>query len=76
MLSKTLSELFPRSVIIEICFPLEILKKTGSAALCDFEKASIKENHTKNIGQCDAMLFFNPNGILAKKVREKLNLTL
>lgn len=44
--------------------------------IIDFEKASLKENHTKNIGQCDAMLFFNPNATMAKKVREKLNLTL
>jgi putative serine/threonine protein kinase len=45
--------------------------------IIDFEKATIKENnHTKNIGQINAMLFFNPNGALAQKVREKLNLTL
>ena len=45
--------------------------------IIDFEKSSIKEsNHTKNIGQLNAMLFYNPNGALAKKVREKLNLTL
>lgn len=55
--------------------------KTHSAkyipVIIDFEKSTIKENnHTKNIGQIEAMLFFNPNGAIAKKVREKLNLTI
>ncbi|MFA6269568.1 MAG: hypothetical protein WCW13_02960 [archaeon] len=55
--------------------------KSGEAkytpVIIDFEKSTIKENnHTKNIGQVDAMLFFNPNGALAQRVREKLNLTL
>lgn len=45
--------------------------------IIDFEKATIKEeNHTKNTGQLFAMCFFNPNGAIAKKIREKLNLTL
>ena len=45
--------------------------------IIDFEKSTIKENnHTKNIGQLFAMCFFNPNGTIAKKIREKLNLTL
>lgn len=45
--------------------------------IIDFEKATIKEeNHTKNTGQLFAMCFFNPNGAIAKRIREKLNLTL
>ena len=44
--------------------------------IIDFEKATIKENHTKNIGQLLAMCFYNPNGVIAKRIREKLNLTI
>jgi putative serine/threonine protein kinase len=45
--------------------------------IIDFEKATIKpDTHTKNVGQVDAMLFYNPNGAIGKKVREKLNLYL
>jgi len=44
--------------------------------IIDFEKSTIKENnHTKNIGQIEAMLFYNPNGAIARKVVEKLKLT-
>jgi putative serine/threonine protein kinase len=57
-----------------------IVKKEGEnfvPVIIDFEKATIKEeNHTRNIGQLLAMCFFNPNGAIAKKIREKLNLTL
>jgi predicted Ser/Thr protein kinase len=56
---------------------LEDSKTKYIPVIIDFEKSSIKENnHTKNIGQADAMLFYNPNGMLAQKVREKLNLVL
>ena len=45
--------------------------------IIDFEKASLKEpGNTKNIGQIESMLFYNPNGAIAKKVREKLKLEL
>ncbi|MGI6589825.1 MAG: hypothetical protein ACOX1V_04160 [Candidatus Iainarchaeum sp.] len=45
--------------------------------IIDFEKATIKEkNCTKNLGQLFAMCFYNPNGIIAKRIREKLNLTI
>ena len=45
--------------------------------IIDFEKATIKEPlHTKNEGQILAMLFYNPNGAIAKKIREKMNLIL
>lgn len=44
--------------------------------IIDFEKATIKEKSTKNIGQIESMLFYNPHGALAKKIREKLNATL
>lgn len=52
-------------------------KENFVPVIIDFEKSTIKEeNHTKNTGQLFAMCFFNPNGIVAKKIREKLNLTL
>lgn len=45
--------------------------------IIDFEKATIKENNsTRNIGQIESFLFYNPHGIVAKKIREKLNLFL
>ena len=44
--------------------------------IIDFEKATIKEGHKKNVGQMEALLFFNPHGAIAKKVREKMNLVL
>jgi putative serine/threonine protein kinase len=45
--------------------------------IIDFEKATIKEpSNTKNEGQIFSMLFYNPNGAIAKKIREKMNLTL
>ena len=44
--------------------------------IIDFEKASIKENHTKNIGQIEAFLFYNPNGTIAKKIRDKFGVEL
>lgn len=45
--------------------------------IIDFEKSSIKENnHTRNIGQVESMFFYNPHGMIAKKIREKLNLIL
>ncbi len=57
-----------------------IVKKERNSfvpVIIDFEKSTIKEeNHTKNLGQLFAMCFFNPNGAIAKKIREKLNLTL
>jgi len=52
-------------------------EKEFAPVIIDFEKATIKENtHTKNIGQIESMLFYNPNGILAKKVQEKLEAKL
>jgi predicted Ser/Thr protein kinase len=45
--------------------------------IIDFEKATLKKNNkTKNIGQIESFLFYNPHGIVAKKIREKLNLKL
>jgi putative serine/threonine protein kinase len=44
-------------------------------AIIDFEKATLKEK-TKNIGQIESFLFYNPNGAVAKKVREILNVRL
>jgi len=45
--------------------------------IIDFEKSTIKEsNHTRNIGQIESMFFYNPHGMIARKIREKLNLTL
>lgn len=56
-------------------------EKTGAEqyfpVVIDFEKATIKEhNHTKNIGQMESMLFYNPHGAVAKKIREKLGVYL
>ena len=36
--------------------------------IIDFEKATLKKNNkTKNIGQIESFLFYNPHGIVAKK---------
>jgi len=52
-------------------------KENYFPVIIDFEKATIKENnHTRNIGQIESMFFYNPNGIIAKKTREKLNLKI
>ncbi len=52
-------------------------KRKFFPVIIDFEKSSVKENnHTKNIGQIESMFFYNPHGMIAKKIREKLNLTL
>jgi len=52
-------------------------KRRFVPAIIDFEKASVKENnHTRNIGQIESMFFYNPHGMIAKKIREKLNLAL
>lgn len=44
--------------------------------IIDFEKGSLKENCKNNFGQLASFLFYNPNGAIAKKIREKLNLEL
>jgi putative serine/threonine protein kinase len=45
--------------------------------IIDFEKSSIRTDHkAKNIGQIESFLFYNPNGFVAKKIREKLDLVL
>ena len=45
--------------------------------IIDFEKASLKEiNNTRNLGQIESFLLYNPNGMVAKKVREKMILNL
>ncbi|MFA5126120.1 MAG: hypothetical protein WC462_03910 [archaeon] len=52
-------------------------KENYFPVIIDFEKATIKENnHTRNIGQIESMFFYNPNGAIAKKTKEKLNLVL
>jgi len=52
-------------------------KENYFPVIIDFEKATIKENnHTRNMGQIESMFFYNPNGAIGKKVREKLNLAL
>lgn len=43
--------------------------------IIDFEKATMKQQ-TKNLGQIESFLFYNPNGAVAKKVRNILNLKL
>lgn len=43
--------------------------------IIDFEKSSIRtDGKEKNIGQIESFLFYNPNGFVAKKVRNKLGL--
>jgi len=58
----------------------EVLGAEGKKFLpviIDFEKATVKrKGHTKNLGQVMSMLFYNPHGIIAEKVREKLNLII
>ncbi len=44
--------------------------------IIDFEKGSLKEGCKNNFGQLASFLFYNPNGAVAKKIREKLNLKL
>ena len=45
--------------------------------IIDFEKATMKTPETtKNVGQIFSFLFYNPNGAVAKKVRETLKLDL
>jgi putative serine/threonine protein kinase len=56
-----------------------VTKKNGIffPVIIDFEKASIRKNKKeKNVGQIESFLFYNPNGFVAKKVREKLDLEL
>ncbi len=65
-----------KNILVEKKFDSKTNKEQYFPIIIDFEKATLKyENHTKNIGQIDAMLFYNPNGTIAKKVREKLNVT-
>ena len=45
--------------------------------IIDYEKATVKPGtHTKNIGQIEDLVFYNPNGVIAKKVREKMSVIL
>jgi putative serine/threonine protein kinase len=50
-------------------------EKNFVPTIIDFEKATIKQK-TKNSGQIFSMLFYNPNGTIAKKIREKMNLEI
>ncbi|MDD4250902.1 MAG: hypothetical protein PHX27_01775 [Candidatus ainarchaeum sp.] len=56
-----------------------VTKKNGKIfpVIIDFEKASIRnDGKEKNIGQIESFLLYNPNGFVAKQIREKLNLVL
>jgi putative serine/threonine protein kinase len=56
-----------------------VTKKQGklSPIIIDFEKGSLRtDGKAKNIGQLESFLFYNPNGLVAKKIRKKLNLKL
>lgn len=45
--------------------------------IIDFEKASIRtDGKSKNVGQIESFLFYNPHSFVAKRIREKLNLEL
>lgn len=66
-----------KNILIKEISPTLNKKKTFFPIIIDFEKASVKENNkTRNLGQMDSFLFFNPNGVVAKKIREKLELEL
>ncbi len=53
------------------------LEREFIPVIIDFEKASIKENNrTKNIGQIEAFLFYNPHSIVAQKFRAKFEVAL
>ncbi|MDD3084102.1 MAG: hypothetical protein PHP82_03705 [Candidatus ainarchaeum sp.] len=54
----------------------KILKKKIIPIIIDFEKSSLIKGKEKNFGQLTSFLFYNPNGVVAKKIRTKLNLTL
>lgn len=57
-----------------------LVRKEGKhylPVIIDFEKATMKTPETtKNVGQIFSFLFYNPNGAVAKKVREKLGLSI
>lgn len=56
-----------------------VTKKQGKIfpVIIDFEKSSLRsDGKTKNIGQLESFLFYNPNGFVAKKIREKLNIEI
>ncbi len=66
-----------KNILIKEVFDPKQRKRIFIPVIIDFEKASIKENNnTRNLGQIESFLFFNPNGVVAKKVREKLELIL
>ena len=66
-----------KNILIKKVFNEKTKETKYTPVIIDFEKATIKENnHTKNTGQLFAMCFFNPNGAIAKKIRDKLNLFL
>ena len=50
-------------------------KKVFLPVIIDFEKATEK-THTKNVGQIESFLFYNPHGAVAKKVRKILNIEI
>lgn len=53
-------------------------KKEFVPTIIDFEKSSMDfdKRKEKNFGQIASFLFYNPNGAIAQKIREKLNLKL
>ena len=65
-----------KNILVKRVFDAKLKEVKYLPVIIDFEKATIKENHTKNLGQLLAMCFFNPNATIAKKIREKLNLIL
>jgi putative serine/threonine protein kinase len=50
-------------------------KKVFFPIIIDFEKSTLKQK-TKNIGQIESFLFYNPNSAIAKKVRKILCLEI
>jgi putative serine/threonine protein kinase len=50
-------------------------KKVFFPIIIDFEKSTLKQK-TKNIGQIESFLFYNPNSAIAKKIRKILQLKI
>lgn len=66
-----------KNILVKKVFNKKKHRVSYVPVIIDFEKATIKESHkTKNIGQLLSMCFYNPNGLIAKRIRKKLNLVL
>jgi putative serine/threonine protein kinase len=75
-----LDEIGLRHTQLQVGKNILVTKRKGKLfpVIIDFEKASVNitNKKLKNFGQITAFLFLNPNGAVAKRIREKLNLKL